>query len=129
MTTQQSASALNLAQQCLQQYQALQQEMDTAMSAIARNALSEFEHSLWQQEMLSTGLRRTLFLVTCASIDPVTRSQLQIAGAALQQKSQSYKALVEQSAQAAALLQGVCSLYQTAPWPGRTTSPIVSCEA
>lgn len=129
MTPKAAGSAPSLGLQCLQQYQDLHAELDAAIDAIARNALADFEHSLWQQEMLSTNLRRSLFLLANTAIAPELRRDLTAAGEALRQKAQVYKALVDRAEGTAKLLGGVCSLYQLAPSSSLETRPMLSCEA
>lgn len=125
-TTTQNNTA---AQLCLQQFGMLQLELETAIDALSRNALTDFEHSLWQQEMLSTGLRRSLALLGIAPIDQKLRAELRSAAAALQKISRTYQAVIEQGGRSAALLHGVCSLHQAGPQHTTHTQQALSCEA
>lgn len=117
------------AQHYLQQAAALRLELLTAMDAIGRNSLPDFEQSLWQQEMLSTGMRRNLQLLRVLHIQPSLLAKLRSVNASLQQVSRTYQGLIGQASQSANLLRGVCTLYgqTTSPTPG--TQQLLHCEA
>ena len=104
-----------VAQHYVQQATALRQELLTAVIAIAQNSLSGFEQSLWQQEMLSSGMRRNVQLLRHLHLQPSLLEELRSANTALQQVSQAYQGLIGQVSQSAALLRGVCTLYGQAP--------------
>lgn len=117
-----------VAQQYLQQATCLRLQLLTAMDAIANNSLPDFEQSLWQQEMLSTGMRRSLQLLRNLHLQPSLLAELRSANVALQQLGRTYQGLIGQAGQSAALLRGVCSLYVQAPLPEHNKQPLC-CEA
>ena len=104
-----------VAQHYLQQAMALRQELLTAVNAIALNSLTDFEQSLWQQEMLSSGMRRDLQLLRNLHLHPSLLEELRSANTSLQQVSRAYEGLIGQVSQSAALLRGVCTLYGQTP--------------
>lgn len=117
-----------VAQQYLKQAAALKLELLAAMDAIAKNSLPDFEQSLWQQEMLSGGMRRSLQLLRNLHLQPALLAELRSANASLQQLSRTYQGLIGQASQSAALLSGVCTLYGQAPSPAHNKQPLC-CEA
>lgn len=117
-----------VAQQYLQQVTALRLQLLTAMDAIANNSLPDFEQSLWQQEMLSSGMRRSLQLLRTLHLHPSLLAELRSANASLQQLSRTYQGLIGQASQSANLLLGVCTLYGQAPSPAHKQQPLC-CEA
>ena len=118
-----------VAQQYLQQASALRLQLLTAMDAIGRNSLPEFEQSLWQQEMLSTGMRRILQLLRTLHVQPSLLAELRSANASLQRLSHTYQGLIGQASQSATLLRGVCTLYGQAPSPTSSKQQLLHCEA
>lgn len=117
-----------IAQQYLKQATALRLQLLAAMDAIAHNSLPDFEQSLWQQEMLSSGMRRSLQLMQHLYLQPSLLSELRSANASLQQLSRTYQGLIGQASQSAALLRGVCTLYGQATSPAHNQQPLC-CEA
>ncbi len=118
-----------VAQHYLQQASALRLQLLTAMDAIGRNSLPEFEQSLWQQEMLSTGMHRTLQLLRTLHVQPSLLAELRSTNASLQQVSRTYQGLIGQASQSANLLRGVCTLYGQAPSPPSSKQQLLHCEA
>ncbi|MGI4854678.1 MAG: hypothetical protein ACRYF4_11615 [Janthinobacterium lividum] len=129
MMLETSVDAVSVGQLCLQQIEALRGELEAATDAIARNCLADFERSLWQQEMLSTNLRRNLAVLDTFRIDAALRTRVQTAGFHLQQAGQTYQRLVEQSSRFATVLQDLGMLYQHGPGTAVSTHPQLSCEA
>lgn len=117
------------AQLYLQHATALRQELLKAIDAIARNSLPDFEQSLWQQEMLSSGMRRSLHLLRSLHIQPLLLHELRSANADLQQVSRTYQGLIGQSSQSASLLRGLCALYAQAPSSTKNKQQSLYCEA
>ncbi|MGI4756693.1 MAG: hypothetical protein ACRYGF_07585 [Janthinobacterium lividum] len=125
-----SYDAVTVGQQCLQQIEALQQQLQAGMDAIARNSLHDFEQSLWQQEMLTNGMRRSLALLSTLAVDAPLLQRVRQASASLQHTSRSYQKLVDQSSRSATVLHDLCSLYQHAPVQAEATKQqALSCEA
>lgn len=115
---------------CAQLLEDLQHELQDAISAVARNSLADFELSLWRQEMLCAGLRRSTFLLGRSSVGKETLCGLRVASVALRRLNCSYESLVQQSSRSVALLQDLCSLYKNTPVPTIDhTIPSLSCEA
>lgn len=130
MTPTNRIDAVSIGQLCLQQIDSLRGELEAAIGAIARNSLPDFERSLWQQEMLSTSLQRSLAALDTLTIDPTLRTRVQAAGARLQRTGHSYQQLVAQSSRCAAVLQDLGNLYQHEPATAVHTCPnTLSCEA
>lgn len=130
MTPALSMDAVTIGQECLQQMEALRHEIETAIDAVAQNSLPDFEHSLWQQEMLSVGLRRSLSTLAVLPVDAALLTRVRQADALLRQTARGYQRLVEQSSQSGAVLRDLCSLYQHAPVSVTSTrQQTLSCEA
>lgn len=118
-----------IAQQYLQQAHALKQELQAAMDAIAQNSLPDFEQSLWRQEMLATGMHRSLLLLRHHHVVPAQLAELRTANAALQLVSRTYGTLIHQAGQSASLFSGLCTLYGQNSIPAAGKQPNLYCEA
>jgi hypothetical protein len=114
----------------LRQLKDLQDELQVAISAIARNSLPDLELSLWRQEMLCAGLKRSLFVLARSTPGKEMLGHLRSETVSLQQVNLSYESLVQQSSWSMSLLQDLCSLYKNAPAHSILHAlPSLSCEA
>jgi len=114
----------------LQKLKDLQDELQAAISAVARNSLYDLELSLWRQEMLCAGLKRALFVLGRSAPGKEVLCRLRGAGVSLQNMNRSYESLVQQSNRSMSLLLDLCSLYKNAPVPTIDRAlPSLSCEA
>lgn len=130
MMPEHSVDAVSVGQLCLQQMEALHSELEVATDAIARNCLADFEQSLWQQEMLSTSLRRNLAVLNTFRVDDALRIRVRSAGARLQQAGNIYQRLVERSSRFSIVLQDLGNLYLHAlDNPDLTHPQTISYEA
>jgi hypothetical protein len=108
----------------------LEQEIQTAAGAIARNNLRDLEESLWRQETLCAGLKRSISTVCLAAPSAGSRATLREAASELRTQSQIYGKLVTQSSRSITILQHLCSLYRNAAQhPARAIYRSVSREA
>lgn len=113
---------------CLRQLAELERELGIATDAIARNCLSDFEQSLWRQEMLCAGVKRALHSLRAPQ--PKTQAHaLQTRAQSLRTANQAYAVLIARSQASAALLQGLCSLYRHSRVSASGPQRIFSCEA
>jgi hypothetical protein len=130
MNNEAQSNGASAAETCVQQLEDLQHELQTAISAVARNSLADFEHSLWRQEMLCAGLKRSIFVLGRYAADKQSLAPLRVANIVLQNLNRSYESLVQQSSRSVALLQDLCSLYKNAPLSAIDGAlPSLSCEA
>jgi hypothetical protein len=114
----------------LQNVKDLQDELQAAISAVARNSLSDLELSLWRQEMLCAGLKRSLFVLRRSAPGKELLRRLRGESVSLQHMNRSYESLVQQSSRSMSLLQDLCSLYTNAPVPAIDHAlSSLSCEA
>lgn len=99
---------------CVQAIEYLEQEIQTATSAISRNMLKDFEESLWRQEMLCARLKRSMIAIRPDRLKLEAAGSVRESAARLLAKSQSYGKLVARSSRSAAVLQHLCALYKNA---------------
>lgn len=115
---------------CLDALADLHHEVSVAMGCIARNALGDFELSLWRQELLCAGLKRAIVEVTPSRLDKRTRERLRELGMALRNQAQGYEVLVRECNKATAILRDLCLLYGHAKGISQISNlPSLSCEA
>jgi hypothetical protein len=115
---------------CLRRLAELHSEMKAAIAAIASNSLSDLEHSLWRQEMICAGLKRSIFTLRRSALSAETLGNLRDVSHSLRELNRSYESLVQQSNRSAALLLDLCRLYTHVPAPVHGTAPnSLSCEA
>jgi hypothetical protein len=108
----------------------LEQEIQAATHAIARNKLTELEESLWRQETLCARLKRSLCAITPAMLRSEVPVTLRGAASRLRAQSQVYETLVTRASRSTAILQHLCSLYRTAAQhPGTAMYRAISHEA
>lgn len=108
---------------------ALREEINVAMGCISRNALREFELSLWRQEMLCAKIRRasgTVFECT----DREMRRGIRQMCIGLKDQSQSYAKLIQQCNRSNMILLDLCSLYAHSREHAKNAHvPSLCCEA
>lgn len=108
----------------------LEQEIQAARGAIARNDLRGLEESLWRQETLCGRLKRSIPAVRSATLSAASKVSLREAASVLKAQSQIYEALVTQAARSTTILQHLCSLYRNAAQhPARAICRAISREA
>ena len=112
---------------CTVLVQELRKEIDIAMKSIAHNALSDFEMSLWRQEMLCAWLKRKIQGIGTSTSEQDTRSCLHDSTNALKDQLQSYEVLIRQCTRSAAVLSRVCRLHQTISGNTIRTNPQRFC--
>jgi hypothetical protein len=106
----------------LQSLRSLTSELERAMQAIARNALSEFEESIDSQQILSARLSKLADdlcvplqanpAISRASIDDDLMCQIRAADDTLQKLNLRYAALLKLSSRSVALMASLFSSFQ-----------------
>jgi glutamate racemase len=115
---------------CAKILRELEQEIKTAMNAIACNRLTDIEESLWRQETLCARLKRCIPTIRPAMLNAEVSGVLREAASRLIAQSQIYETLVARASRSTAILQHLCSLYRTAAQhPGRAMYRTISREA
>src|ERR1017187_10860320 len=114
MTTAGDQDRESKAAEYLQALRSMTGELERAMQAIARNALTDFEESIDNQQVLSTRLARladdlsvslqTQPAIARASMDEDMTRQIRSAGDTLQQLNRRYAALLQHSSRSVALM-------------------------
>lgn len=108
----------------------LEQQIQAATRAIARNRLGELEESLWRQEMLCGRLKRSISAIRPPTSNVASVGFLRDAASRLKEQAQIYERLVTQSSRSTAILQHLCSLYRNAAQhPQRSIYGSISREA
>jgi hypothetical protein len=113
---------------CGQLLCALQQEIQTSVHAISANALSDFELSLWRQEMLCGRLKRNLAAISASARDQPFRNGLRESLTELKTAADSYQKVVLRCSRSASVLQDLCRLYRGAAPASRANMLSLSCE-
>lgn len=113
----------------LKQLADLERELEIATDAIARNSLAEFEQSLWRQEMLCSGLKRSMQSLRRAGLDSQPLKALRASARSVWTANRSYAVLIARTRQSAAVLQDLCGLYRHLPSRRLSLEPTLSCEA
>lgn len=124
-STTEMASTLD----CFDSLAALREEISVAIDCISRDALCEFELSLWRQEMLCARIKRTIRSTSVSQASREMRQRIREMCIALKSQSQSYAALIHKCNRSSAILQGLCYLYGPSKEPSRGIYLSVSCEA
>jgi hypothetical protein len=107
---------------------ALQQEIQTAVHAISRNALSDLELCLWRQEMLCGRLKRNFAGMSESARNEPFRSAFREALTQVKAESDKYQKVVLRCSRSAAVLQDLCLLYRGAAPARRENILPLSCE-
>lgn len=129
MTTSMPFDSSVVALEYLQHVEAMQHQLQVATEAIMRNSLPDFEQSLWQQEMLTTCMRRNLAVLRGAPLDAALLRQLQAAVAALHRATCMYQGLIGQCSHTASLLRSLCTLHGQATPSTSGRLQTLCCEA
>jgi hypothetical protein len=121
MTTAGDQDRESKAAEYLQALRSMTGELERAMQAIARNALTDFEESIDNQQVLSTRLARladdlsvslqTQPAIARASMDEDMTRQIRSAGNTLQQLNRRYAALLQHSSRSVALMTSFFSSF------------------
>jgi hypothetical protein len=121
MTTAGDQDRESKAAEYLQALRSMTGELERAMQAIARNALSDFEESIDHQQVLSARLARladdlsvslqTQPAIARASMDEDMTRQIRSAGDTLQQLNRRYAALLQHSSRSVALMTSFFSSF------------------
>ena len=121
MTTAGDQDRESKAAEYLQALRSMTGELERAMQAIARNALSDFEESIDHQQVLSARLARladdlsvslqTQHAIARASMDEDMTRQIRSAGDTLQQLNRRYAALLQHSSRSVALMTSFFSSF------------------
>jgi hypothetical protein len=121
MTTAGDQDRESKAAEYLQALRSMTGELERAMQAIARNALTDFEESIDNQQVLSTRLARladdlsvslqTQPAIARASMDEDMTRQIRSAGDTLQQLNRRYAALLQHSSRSVALMTSFFSSF------------------
>lgn len=107
----------------------LSDEIGVAAECIARDALGDFELSLWTQEMLCAALKRSLASSEGREMDRKAQESLCKLAAALKGQAQKYEAIIRECSQSRILLRELCHLYGHAHGDSKNTAfPSLSCE-
>lgn len=131
-TPAQPTSLASPALRYLQDVEALQGEMQSAMLAISGNRISVLEESLWRQQVLCTSLKHLSQSLVAGPVETSLRNRICEANRALEQVNRSYAVLVQQSSQSTDLLLRLCRSYAEAAIPAHASAPQPlswSCEA
>jgi hypothetical protein len=121
MTTAGDQDRESKAAEYLQALRSMTGELERAMQAIARNALTDFEESIDSQQVLSARLARladdlsvslqTQPAIARASMDEDMTRQIRSAGDTLQQLNRRYAALLQHSSRSVALMTSFFSSF------------------
>lgn len=102
----------NAGEHCLQHLVSLEWELTSAISAIAGNALEPLEKSLWNQQVLCTGLKHLVQTLQTAPVDPSLMDAVRSSMSALHSLNQTYAELVRQARSQSQVLHALCDTYQ-----------------
>jgi hypothetical protein len=121
MTTAGDQDRESKAAEYLQALRSMTGELERAMQAIARNALSDFEESIDNQQVLSARLARLADdlsvslqsqpAIARATMDEDMTRQIRSAGDTLQQLNRRYAALLQHSSRSVALMTSFFSSF------------------
>lgn len=95
----------------------LESELGRALRAIAGNALSALEESIWKQESLCANLGLLAVSLDADSMHIGLVEKIRSTGRALQDLNRCYATLVEQSSRSAELLSMLYRCYSGHPTP------------
>ena len=97
---------------CFRQMHDLEEAIQSAIVAIANDAVEELEDSLWKQQVLCSGLQRSLESITVGGVTPDLIDRVSRAMSTLHSANRTYAALVQQAQVSANLLLKLCSSYE-----------------
>ncbi len=116
----------------LDELAALGYELQTAMSAIADNALPSFEESVWKQEVLCSNLKRLARLLDRQMPDSITARRIHLAAQAVHDLNRRYEILVRHSGRLTQLLSNLHNSYSgsvdSSLYAASSNRQTLSCE-
>lgn len=125
-----SAAYTTSALACFDSLSALRDEMGVAIDCISRDALHEFEVSLWRQEMLCERIKRAIGATPLPPGNEEVRQRVQELCSALRSQSEIYAAVMRKCSQSRAILSDLCCLYGNSTEGSRSNnSSSLCCEA
>ena len=95
----------------LQQLELMREEIGRSMQAVAGNSLSEFEESLWRQEVLCVSLRRLVRAMVRATPSSSALARIFTVTTELCCLNQTYAHLIQQTRASCDLMYGLCRSY------------------
>ena len=110
---------------CFRQMHDLEEAIQSAIVAIANDAVEELENSLWKQQVLCSGLQRSLESITVGGATPDLIDRVSRAMSTLHSANRTYAALVQQAQVSANLLLKLCSSYEQ-PASSTVLSPMTN---
>lgn len=116
----------------LEQTEALREEMQAAMLAIAGDRLHVLEESLWRQQVLCTSLKHLSHSLASDQVESSLMLRIRESSTALREVGRTYAALIQQSREHGDLLSRLCHSYRDAApstLPGVAPQRSLSCEA
>ena len=102
---------------CFRQIHDLEDAIQSAIVAIANDAVEELEDSLWKQQVLCSGLQRSLESITVGGVTPDLIDRVSRAMSTLHSANRTYAALVQQAQVSANLLLKLCNSYEEQTFP------------
>ena len=115
---------------CLDSVSALREEISVAIACISRDALGEFELSLWRQEMLCARIKREIGSTRLPRGSEEARQRVQEMCTALKRQSEIYSAVMHKCSRSRAILSDLCHLYgYSRQQSGSPNSSPLCCEA
>lgn len=109
---------------------ALREEIRVAIDCISRDALHEFELSLWRQEMLCAQIKRANGSSTVRRAEGEMRPRILEMCIGLKYQSQSYATLIERCKRSGTILRDLCYLYgHSREHSKKTNVSSLHCEA
>lgn len=96
---------------CIEVAKELESELLRADSAISLNSLSQFEESIWRQQVLCASLQQELAAASDERLQADDRSSIIKALISLQSASHTYDALIQQSRSSTGSVLRLCSRY------------------
>lgn len=115
---------------CFDSLSDLRAEIGVAIDCVSRDALREFELSLWRQEMLCARIKRAVGSERFPGDGEEAQQRVHQMCIALKDQSEIYSAVIRQCSQSRAILSDLCHLYGNARGQSTSTnSSPLCCEA
>lgn len=115
---------------CFDSLSDLRAEISVAIDCISRDALREFELSLWRQEMLCARIKRAIDSTRFSQGSEGARQRIQEMCIALKSQSDIYARVMHKCSRSTAILSDLCHLYGNVRDHSRNTnSSPLCCEA
>ncbi len=109
---------------CIRQIHDLEEAIQSAILAVANDAVEELEDSLWKQQVLCSGLQRSLESITVGGVTPDLIERISRAMTTLHSANRTYAELVRQAQVSANLLLKLCNSYES-----QTSAAVLSAIA